>query len=347
MVLLGASLAAVASLLIAYSHPVTSLGFETDCSAFAASLALENSTIHFSQHVPAGSNLTFPDNPETCTRPFQLVPVDICRVVLSVATSSRSSTRIEAWLPQASNWTGRVLSTANGGISGCIQYEDLAYGASLGFASLGSNGGHDGMTGVPFLNNEDVVADFAWRALHTTAQVAKSIAPQFYSQNYTKSYYLGCSTGGRQGWKSAQSFPEDFDGIVAGAPALAFNNLTSWSGSFYQIFQAAGSDGFPPMPSWPSIDDSILAQCDALDGAEDGIVETATLCNAIYRPEALICDSSTTNSSTCITALQAGTIRTLFSPLYGKDGALVYPSLPATPGVAQLANAFYAPAPFL
>lgn len=349
MVLIGgSSFVALAALLIAYSRPTVSLEFESVCNDFADSLDFDNATVHFSQFVTAGTNISLPDNPETCTRPFTIPPVDICRVVLSVATSSRSSTRIEAWLPQASNWTGRVLSTGNGGISGCIQFEDLGYGASLGFATLGSNGGHDGMTGVPFLDNEDVVADFAWRSLHTTAELAKAIPPQFYGDEYTKSYYLGCSTGGRQGWKSVQSYPEDFDGAVVGAPALAFNNLTSWSGIFYQIFQAAGPDGFPEPSAWPAIDESMLAQCDDLDGASDGIIETAALCNAIYRPESLICgNSTTTNSSTCITALQASTIRSLFSPLYGEDGALVFPALPATPTVAALAYSFYAAEPFL
>lgn len=348
VLIFGSSIAALAALLIAYGHPAVSSDFDSRCAGLADSLDIDNATVAFSQYVAAGTNITFPDNPETCTRPYQVVPVDICRVVMSVATSSRSQTRIEAWLPQASNWTGRVLSTGNGGISGCIQFEDLAYGVALGFATLGSNGGHDGMTGVPFLNNEDVIADFAWRSLHTTAEVSKVIAPQFYGEDYTKSYYLGCSTGGRQGWKSAQSYPEDFDGIVAGAPALAFNNLTSWSGTFYQIFEAAGPEGFPPPAVWPIIDASIVSQCDSLDGSPDSIVETASLCNAIYRPEALICASTTTtNTSTCITALQASTIRALLSPLHGQDGALIYPGLPAAPSVLSLAYSIYAASPFL
>lgn len=347
VLIFGSSITALAALLIAYSRPAASFNFQENCAELAHTLDIDNATISFSQYVGAGTNITFPDNPESCTRPAQVVPVDICRVVMSVATSSRSKIRIEAWLPQASNWTGRVLSTGNGGIGGCIQFEDLAYGASLGFATLGSNGGHDGMTGVPFLNNEDVIADFAWRALHTTSEISKTIAPQFYGKDYTKSYYLGCSTGGRQGWKSAQSYPSDFDGIVAGSPALAFNNLTSWSGTFYQIFTAAGPDGFPPQSAWPAIDASILSQCDTLDGANDSVVETAALCNAIFRPEALICASNATNTSTCITPLQASTLRTLFTPLYASPDTLVYPSLPVAPGVAALAYSVYAPAPFL
>ncbi|KPI42681.1 putative feruloyl esterase B [Cyphellophora attinorum] len=346
------SLSANASMLLAFSTLAYGQSTDTDfasaCNGLASSLTFDNATISSTTFVEAGTNLTFPNNPATCTRPFQIVPADICRVVLKVATSSRSSVSIEGWLPSTSNWTGRVLSTGNGGISGCIQYEDLAYGSSLGFAAYGSNGGHDGMTGVEFLNNEDVVADFAWRALHTTANVAKQLTPQVYDgKDYTKSYYLGCSTGGRQGFKSAQSYPEDFDGIVAGAPALAFNNLTSWSGTFYQLFQRAGPEGFPPPAKWPAIDAALLAQCDALDGSTDGIIENTNLCNAIFRPEALICGPSPANASECISGLQAATIRDLFSPTYGLDGSLIFPPLPAAPGVAGTAYSFYAPEPFL
>ncbi|TDZ13832.1 putative feruloyl esterase B-2 [Colletotrichum spinosum] len=82
-----------------------------------------------------------------------------------VATSSRSGFKLEAWLPQ--NWTGRFLSTGNGGLGGCVQYEDLDYASSLGFATVATNNGHDGMSGASFLNNPDVIEDFAYRALHT------------------------------------------------------------------------------------------------------------------------------------------------------------------------------------
>ena len=101
-----------------------------------------------------------------------------------------------------------------------IQHDDLDYAASLGFAAVGANNGHDGITGEPFYNNPDVVADFAWRSLHTGVVVGKQLVETFYGAPHNKSYYLGCSTGGRQGFKAVQDFPDDFDGVVAGAPAF-------------------------------------------------------------------------------------------------------------------------------
>ncbi|THU92545.1 tannase-domain-containing protein [Dendrothele bispora CBS 962.96] len=131
-----------------------------------------------------------------------------------VATSEWSAISLEAWFLR--NWTGRFLSTENGGLSGCIQYEDLAYTAALGFATVGANNGHNGTSGAPFLDNLDVFEDFSFRYMHTGVVVGKNPTKTFYGSPYTKSYYLGCSTGGRQGLKSVQDFPEDFDGVVAG-----------------------------------------------------------------------------------------------------------------------------------
>jgi feruloyl esterase len=136
------------------------------------------------------------------------VDVSLCRLALHVETSNASGMVLEAWLPQ--NWTGRFLSTGNGGLSGCVQYFDLAYTAALGFASVGTNNGHNGTSGKAFLNASGVIEDFAYRAAHTGVVLGKQITQIFYEQNYTNSYFLGCSNGGRQGMRSAQmgSWPE-------------------------------------------------------------------------------------------------------------------------------------------
>jgi feruloyl esterase len=145
-------------------YPVANNGsdFGSKCSNIASKLAVENGNVYFSEFVAAGTNLSLSDSDPTCG-PFSIVvPADICRVALSVATSNRSGLNMEAWLP--SNWTGRFLSGGNGGLNGCVDYANLAYTSSLGFASVGTNNGHNGTSGKPFLNNPDVVEDFAYRA---------------------------------------------------------------------------------------------------------------------------------------------------------------------------------------
>lgn len=247
---------------------------------------------------------------------------------------------MEAWLPV--NWTGRFLSTGNGGVSGCIQYEDMAYTSGLGFSTVSANNGHNGTGGEAFYKNDDVVADFAWRSMHTGVVVGKKISEAFYGEPYTKSYYLGCSTGGRQGLKSAQSFPDDFDGIVAGAPAASFDNLTSWSGNFYKILGDPDSPTYVTTEMWATIHEDIIKQCDGIDGALDGIIEDPELCD--YRPEGLLCASDATNTSSCLTGPQAEAVGKVFSPVYGVNGALVYPRM--QPGSEIVASNILYAGPF-
>ncbi|KFZ03421.1 hypothetical protein V502_10959 [Pseudogymnoascus sp. VKM F-4520 (FW-2644)] len=298
--------------------------FEQRCNAATESLSFliqENATAKAPEFVVAGTNITFPGADATCGRSSQVASVDMCRIVLYMPTSERSGFNMEAWLP--SNWTGRFLSTGNGGLGGCIQYEDLDYAASFGFAAVGTDNGHTGMGGTSFLNNLDVVEDFAYRAVHTGVVFGKQISEAFYKKSHSKSYYLGCSTGGRQGFKSVQDFPEDFDGVVAGAPAISFNNLTSWSSGFINITGSPESEMFVPLDMWPVIAQDILKQCDGIDKVMDNIIEDPALCD--YKPDGLICSAA--QNTSCLTPTQAETVRKTFSPLIDPDGSLVYPGM--------------------
>jgi feruloyl esterase len=146
-----------------FSSPLDhSADFQSKCSSIASKLAIEHGTVQFSEFVAAGTNLSLPDNDPSCGVASIVVPKDICRLALSVATSNRSGLSMEAWLP--SNWTGRFLSGGNGGLNGCVDYDSLAYTSGLGFSSVATNNGHNGTSGKPFLNNPEVVEDFAYRA---------------------------------------------------------------------------------------------------------------------------------------------------------------------------------------
>lgn len=260
---------------------------------------------------------------------------DFCRIALNIATSKSSGITLEAWLP--SNWSGRFLSVGNGGLNGCISYGDIAYATSFGFAAVGANNGHNGTSGEPFLNSPGVVEDFAYRSVHTGVVVGKQITQLFYDKNYTYSYYLGCSTGGRQGFKSAQSFPNDFDGIVAGAPAFDFNALNSWGG--WQAVLTGfdnTSASFVGRSQWTSVQSEVIRQCDGLDGAVDGIIEDPSLCYPKISP--LVCNA-TSNTSTCLSGAQAARVQSLFADTYGEDGTLIYPRM--QPGVEALVSLIF------
>lgn len=232
------------------------------------------------------------------------------------------------WLP--TDWNGRFLGVGNGGMSGCIKYDDINYGAAHGFATIGSNNGHDGTSGLPFLNNSGVVEDYVYRAIHTESVLGKAITEQFYDAKPHKSYYLGCSTGGRQGFKEAQDFPGDFDGIVAGAPAFDLNALMYWTGQFFLKTGGSDSPNFISAAQWDLVVEDVLKQCDGLDGFLDGVIEDPDLCN--YRPEALICGDKAGN---CLTGAQAQIVRAVFEPVY-VGGTLVYPRLQPGANSTQL-----------
>lgn len=297
------------------------------CKSFADALKgqIENTTVRQVNYVSAGTNLSIPATHPTCA-PFQAaIEFDFCRVQLTTATSSDSSVDLETWLP--SDYSGRFLSTGNGGLGGCISYDDMAYTAHRGFAAVGTNNGHDGNYGEPFYKKPGVIEDFAYRAVHTGVLIGKQVAQSFYGKKHKKSYWLSCSTGGRQGFLEAQRFPEDFDGIVAGAPAIDFTGLQASSGSYYGITGTPDSDTFVTSQQWALVVNDTLRQCDGLDGHIDTVLEDPNLCH--YRPEALIChDGKTTD---CLTPTQVETVRRILSPLYDKRGKLVYPGM--QPGV--------------
>ena len=159
--LLWASIASACSVL-AQGQSYAVDDFQSSCASIASTLEIENATVYFSQFVSAGTNLSIPDYNVTCGAPYQAVSADICRIGLYVATSNRSGINMETWLP--ANWTGRFLSAGNGGLAGCIGYDDLAYASGLGFAAVGANNGHNGTSGGAFYNNAEVVADFAYRS---------------------------------------------------------------------------------------------------------------------------------------------------------------------------------------
>jgi feruloyl esterase len=174
--------------------------------------------------------------------------------------------------------------------------------------------------------------------------MGKQVAKTFYGKPHTKSYYLGCSTGGRQGFKSVQEFPEDFDGVVAGAPAFAFNNLTAWSGNFYRITGPPGSPTFIPAQTWTGlIRSDILRQCDQLDGVKDGIIEDPSACH--YDPANLECGRPTsTSNTTCLSKAQVETVKAVYAPLRQSDGSLIYPGLSVDTGYSPIFNG--APFPY-
>ncbi|KAH8725018.1 Tannase/feruloyl esterase [Phaeosphaeriaceae sp. PMI808] len=310
-------------LLFALSQTVASSAFfEQKCLAFKPEKYIRGATRNVLQFVTEGTILTFPDNDATCNRASQKVSKDLCRIALSIPTSKTSNITFEAWFPE--DWSGRFLATGNGGIDGCIKYEDLAYGSLNGFATVGANNGKNGTTGNAFFNKPETITDFSWRALHTSVEAGKELSKKLYKDEYSTSYFLGCSLGGRQGIKAAEKFPKDFDGIVAGAPGVDFNNLVSWRARFYTITGPKAGPNFIPLTAWKTwIHDEVLRQCDTIDRVKDGIIEDPSLCK--FDASKLQCTQQ--NAINCLNRQQVQQLNTIFSDYKYPTGELIYPAM--------------------
>ncbi|KAJ7690845.1 tannase and feruloyl esterase [Mycena rosella] len=297
------------------------------CLGLKNTLRLENTTILDVAYITAPTNVS---TAGSCQSSAPVTAAPLCRVYFVINTTATSAVHAEAWLPDT--WYGRFLGLGNRGLNGCIDYNDLDYGTSLHFAAIGSDNGHDGTSGsgLPFLNHPEVINDFAFRAIHLEAVIGKQIVEAYYGTPATKSYYLGCSAGGRQGTQAALKFPEDFDGIVAGAPATDFNHAIGWAGMLTQYVgetdpdsntTAESSPKFITPELWSVVSAEILRQCDTLDGVQDGIITEPDACN--FRPEAIQCTANQTTG--CLTLVQVETVKNIYSPLFGLDGELIYP----------------------
>jgi hypothetical protein len=177
-----------------------------------ATLSLPNTTVTAAEDVPAGEYAP-------AGGPRQADLPAFCRVAVTVSPQIR----IEVWLPKDS-WNGRYRGEGGGGYAGQISYGGLAAGLSAGYAAASTDTGHPASAGGTFALNPDgtlnkqLIADFAERSLHELAVKAKAVISAYYGAPPTFSYWNGCSTGGRQGLIAAQRFPQEYDGLVIGAP---------------------------------------------------------------------------------------------------------------------------------
>ncbi|EIN04104.1 tannase and feruloyl esterase [Punctularia strigosozonata HHB-11173 SS5] len=252
-----------------------------------------------------------------------------CRVQIKVVTNpaTNKTANAEVWLPE--DWNGRFLAVGNGGHSGGVTVEDLGFVAvAQGFAGVSTDTGHNGTSGdTPWpLHNDDAIIDWSWRAMHVSVQVGKEVVKQYYQQAANKSYYIGCSTGGRQGLKEVQMFPEDFDGVVVGSPANWMTHVQPWSLHVNGLVQPVNSSGWISADTWQNlIHNEVLKQCDGLDGVEDGILNDPTQCN--FDPSPITCPTHATDSSDCLTSAQVAAFTQVFSDYVEANNTFIFNGL--------------------
>lgn len=293
-----------------------SVAHAVDCGALKGK-SFEATTISVAERVEG--TLSLPENP-----PMQDLPA-MCRVAGVLRPSQDSHIQFELWLPE-SVWNGRLLGTGNGGFAGLIYYGQMEGYLKRGFAVVGSDAGHEGeSTDASWaFGHPEKVKDFGWRAVHVMTERAKEIIATYYGKPQQKAYFDACSDGGREALMEAQRFPEDYDGILAGAPANAWSTML---GAGIGAIQKLGDPkAYIRDGKLAAIQKASLAACDAKDGAKDGFINNPAKCS--FDPAVLRCTGEET--AECLTEPQIETLRLLYTGAKDESGKTLFPGY--TPG---------------
>src|SRR5436305_3058390 len=224
------------------------------------------------------------------------------------------------------SWNGKRFNQGGGGYVGLIP--DASAVLPLGYATAATDTGHKGggalggaLDATWALNNPQGVIDFGYRAVHVTTTTAKAITAAYYGRGPSRSYFNGCSRGGGQGLMEAQRFPEDFDGLVVGAPAF---DWTEFMMGFNWDSRAVAAAPIP-VTKLPLIENAVTAQCDAADGLVDGLVQDPRACN--FDPGILRCPGA--DAPNCLTAAQVQAVRKVYAGPSRSNGRPITPGFPA------------------
>lgn len=312
------ALVLVISAAIPPAYADESTGTAGKCTSLEA-LSTQQTVIHSATLIAAGDKVPGARLPGMSGEPGGGAEVAglpaFCRVVGSLHPEAGSDIGFEVWMP-AKDWDGRFHGIGIGGFAGSIDYLTLGGVLRAGQAGAATDTGHKGSSfdsdwakGHP-----EKVRDHGWRAVHLTTVTAKQLIADFYGRGPDHSYFVGCSGGGRQGLIEASRYPEDYDGIVAGAPAAV---LTDMAMSMINSIQAQQAPGAAIRPEQAKLLESeVLRQCDAGDGQVDELVNDPRHCQ--FDTSKLACGVS--DSPLCFTAPQLGALRQIIAGPHDSSG---------------------------
>ncbi len=249
-------------------------------------------------------------------------------------------------------WNGRLLVQGGGGMNGSLL---PAIGAvaghtsalERGFATVSTDSGHQGRSSIDsrFGVDQQAKLDFAYQGVERATREAKSVLGAYYGRKAHHSYFMGCSTGGREALLAAQRLPLEFDGVISGNAARNFTRLVSnqiWS--LQQVTRIAPRDarGKPDLSrtytdaQLDAASKAVLAKCDALDGLRDGMINDYKACT--FSPKSLVCGTAGAPAAgSCLTTTQATTLEKIFGGARNSRGEALYGDFPFDTGIATAA----------
>lgn len=245
------------------------------------------------------------------------------------------------------DYADRLFFQGGGGTDGVLNpaYGDLinaAQGNALlrGYAVVSTDGGHStGVMDVSFGLDPQARLDYGYNAVGRATVVAKQLIQAFYGEAPGRSYFVGCSNGGRQAMVAASRFADQFDGFLAVDPGFNLPKAAlaqAWDTQ--QLMTAAGPGELPrdafPAAAITAVAEAVLARCDGLDGLDDGIVHDSSGCQDVFDMDADVPTCSGADAAACLSAAQKAALAEIFSGAKAGSGASLYSSFPWDPGIA-------------
>jgi len=264
----------------------------------------------------------------TLTTPTGQVLTDLpafCRVQGLSRPSRDSNIYFEVWLPTRT-WNRKFLSSGEGGYAGALNYTRLGLDGGLdeivrrGYATASTDTGHVSTDMWWAIGHPGRLVDYLYRSKHLVTVAAKGLIQAFYGRPASHSYFNSCSNGGRQGLLEIQRYPEDYDGVVVGAP---WNFQSHSNAGFVWNAQAISAAGAAiPESKLPAINAAVLSACDANDGLVDGVIADPTTCD--FDPAVLLCPGEETDQ--CLTAPQLEALMKIYAgPSNPRTGEQIFP----------------------
>ncbi|WP_293678435.1 tannase/feruloyl esterase family alpha/beta hydrolase [uncultured Phenylobacterium sp.] len=255
-----------------------------------------------------------------------------CRILVTGRPTRDSDIQIEVLIPRGGAWNGKYVQVGNGGLAGAIPSAAIKLRAEAGYAAAGTDDGHvgNGRTAVWALGHPEKIKDFGTRALKATTEAAKALIAAQKGSGPKRAYFIGCSLGGREALMEAQRFPDDFDGIVAGAPGN-YNTLYAGGRAYFQQMLARPG-GYLDLAALQLLQGTALKQC--ADGG--AFIRDQEACR--FDPGVLQCRHG--KASGCLAAPQVATARAFYNGRPGPDGRAL--SFGLTPGGEALEGGFQA-----
>jgi feruloyl esterase len=341
--LAGLALSIAASTSMAADQPPASTSPEQRCTALAG-LNAPGYEVNTAQWMPASrqegrNGAPAADVPAHC----------LFRVTIGARESGipdmKFGTGIELRLP--ADWNRRLLFQGGGGLNGVLNpafgnVSGFASALARGFAVVSTDSGHRGRNSIDtrFAVDQQAKLDFAYQAVERTTHEAKGLLQRFYGSKPEYSYFMGCSTGGREAMMAAQRLPLEFDGVVSGNASFNLTRVAAnqiWSLQTVNRIAPRDAQGRPLLheaftdAQLKAVAEAVLKQCDALDGLRDGMINDYKACK--FDPRSQVCKAGEAGGS-CLTQVQAEGLRTIFGGARNSRGESLYGNFAFDTGIA-------------